>query len=423
VRELASRAWTGLVPRADLGVVAALCALYALSFDPRSAVNGALFQTDSVYILDSLAHANAYPYNPQNHLLYHLLVERGYALWRAGFGPGPGSLYAFLKLFTAATGLAFLLSLRLLLHSMGLGSLARAAVLGLAGVSVSAWFHYAAFETHGLVLPGLTLALFALQRLARSEAPSPGSHALLVGCLLLCGLARSDAWRFTLLCAPLPLLPAFRRHARALLRDVAAVGLLGAVLSVALAHGYFSLPWGEAAHKLLERRDHPLLAARMARLENLGQLGSMTRAAAIYAFAMPLAAGPPAAAPGRRGARVRDAVFEAPLAGLLRDPGAALLLGGLLGLWLLALVRCARRLRALEPFSVVLASQWLASLLFFTWWDPREPFLWILEFLPLSVALLADSLPADRRLPWIGVAGLAVLLWVHNLRFFYLPFR
>ncbi len=418
----------------DLLVIAALCLLYLMSFDLTSEVNGPyeLFQADGVYIIGGLGRQIRYPFNPQNHLLYHVLVDGGYALWSHAFGHSADSIYGFLKLFTALTGLAFLLSSRLLLRAMGLDAVGRAVLLGLIGVSVSAWFNFAAFETHALVLPPLALSLLALHWLASSQSPPPRTHLILIASLLACGLARTDGWRFTALVALLPLVPGFRRHTWPILRDVLVVGLLGVVLTLGLTKVYFSVPWDQTIASVTERRDNPAAAHMFGRLENLSahNLSTMTRAAGVYAFAMPVRADNPDDVRQYQQRRAKDLglegrhipYFATPLASMRGDLLALVMLVGLAGLLLFTLYECTRKLFYLDPFTVAVALQWGSAWLFFTWWNPFEPFLWTLEFLPLTMVLIAGALKAVRGWAWGLPAVVALLVLVHNTRFFYLTF-
>ena len=107
------------------------------------------------------------PWNPQHHLLYHTLVEKGFGLWKLRFGVDSDSAFGYLKLFTALTGLAFLLALRFLFKEFGVPPFRRICFLLLAGLSVSAWFHFTAFETYCLAMPALVLYFVALHRLIR----------------------------------------------------------------------------------------------------------------------------------------------------------------------------------------------------------------------------------------------------------------
>ena len=102
-------------------IILGLCVLYAFGFGPGSPAHSALeiFGQDSYYLLESLRRGVIYPWNPQNHLLHHVLVDGGYAVWRRVFGAGGEVAFYYLKSFTVLSGLGFLLALRLLFVELG----------------------------------------------------------------------------------------------------------------------------------------------------------------------------------------------------------------------------------------------------------------------------------------------------------------
>ena len=110
-----------LLPEGAL--IAALFLLYLFCFPLASPVHGPfeVFDQDSAYLLESLVRDEPYAWNPQNHLLYHVLVELGHRPWKEAFGSGLESTYRYLKLFTALTGLGFLIALRWLLVELRRG--------------------------------------------------------------------------------------------------------------------------------------------------------------------------------------------------------------------------------------------------------------------------------------------------------------
>ena len=428
---LVQRVWLAL----DWLVIAALVFGYYASFELTSEVNGPyeLFQADGIYIIGGLGRQEPYPFYPQNHLLYHVLVENGYAFWSGLVGRSADSVYGFLKGFTALTALGFLLGFRLLLRDMGHAAPARALLLLFLGVSVSAWFNFAAFETRSLAMIPVVFCLVAVFRLASDATPRAGTHALLISSLILCGLARTEGWRLTALVLLLPLLPAYRRHARSLLRDVVVVGALGLTLTAGLASFYFSIPWSEVAARLTEGRNTPSEASLFGTFENVtpAHLATMARAVGVYAFAMPVRADNPDDITIRRKPRVGDPgvygravpFFSTPIASVAGDPLALVTMATLIGFLLLSVWNGAPRLRSLEPFPVAIVALWLSSWVFFTWWNPHSPFLWTFDFLPLTVALIALSLEAKSRWVWGWLLAAVALLLVHNTRFFYLEFR
>ncbi len=87
-------------------------------------------------------------------------------------------------------------------------------------------------------------------------------------------------------------------------------------------------------------------------------------------------------------------------------------------------------IRVIEPtvtwrdlFLMLVGAHWLAALAFYTWFDPHEPFLWLLEFLPLLTVLLADAFRPRSAGAWIALGCAPVAIFLHNLCFFYLPYR
>ena len=71
----------------EAGVAAGLFLIYLFSFGDRSPVHNSemLFGQDGWSILRNLADDRPYPWNPQTHLLYHVLLESG------GIRPGSRS--------------------------------------------------------------------------------------------------------------------------------------------------------------------------------------------------------------------------------------------------------------------------------------------------------------------------------------------
>jgi hypothetical protein len=129
-----------------------LLLLFAFSFTLESPVNGyyqhhrdqvadgddEIFDQDSRFILDSLIEDWHFLFNPQHHLLYHVLTE---GIYKRGIKPhfrhGPETAYAFLKGFTVLTGAAFLLAMRRVLWESGVPLWPRVLLLLLGGVSVA----------------------------------------------------------------------------------------------------------------------------------------------------------------------------------------------------------------------------------------------------------------------------------------------
>ena len=391
-----------------------LAALYCLSFGIESPVNGLgeiyeLFDQDSRYILQSLAANVPYQWNAQNHLFYHWLTGEAFGLWQHAFGGGMDSAFLFLKSFTAATGLWFLVTLRLFLRAVGLGGVERLVMLLLAGLSMSVWFHFSAFETAGLTMPLCLLFFIAFLRRVRRQDESLPNHLLLVGSLLFALWTRSDQWRLPVAMALALLLPQAR--GRGLFIDLVAFAALLPVGYILLASSYFHLPLVQAARKLVERHDRPELAPLLMTRANLTGRDFLRvwRANAFYSHLMPL--GEP------------RSPFSSKLTGLLHSPLSLLALVGVGAGLFTTSVRSLRRLAHGDAFHLLLWASWLMGWFFYTWFNPHEPFLWILQFGVLQIVALADTWPKGERWPLVALVAVTILVATHNTVFFWHRYR
>jgi hypothetical protein len=398
-------------------LIGALVLVYGASFRITSPVNGLgaireVFDQDSRYIITSLASGIPYEWNPQNHLLYHWLTERVFQVWHYRFGGGTRSAYLFLKLFTAATGLWFLITLRVFLREIGLEALQRLAFLPLVGLSMAVWFHYAAFETSGLTLPLLLLFLIAFLRRVRKRDASLTNHVLLIGSMLFAFWVRSDQWRLPVAMGITLLLPKMRGLRRGLALDLGLFAVLLPIGFCLLASNYFHVPLTQSVHKLVERHDRADLAPMLMNRRNLAPryLLRVARANALYSVIMPVAD--------------QASPFSAKTNGMLHSPLSLSALLGVAGLLLITWTRSLRRLASGDVFHAMLWLSWIVGWLFYTWFNPHEPFLWILQFGVLEIVMLADTWPATRQLlPIAGMALIATVIALHNTMFFWLPYR
>jgi hypothetical protein len=424
---------------ADAAILCAFFLFYVGSFELRSPINGPheVFGQDTTHILHSLAEGKTYPWNAPSHLLYHHVVEHGYRLWQLAYGPGLESAYRYLELFSALCGAGFLAGMAWLFRELGLRSAPRAALLALAGVSLSSWFHFAAFETHALAMPALALYLVALARLRNRAEAGLETHLLLVVSLLVCGWTRVDLFRLAVASAGLLLLPRLRQKRRALAADLALVALLGVAGSTWLAHTYLDVPLREAVTLLLERRERPMLGEQLGRIDNLGarELVRVGRAVSLYSVLMPIEKRDPGRSffapptyrldPTYRGRGVPPSslLFHAPARNLLRTALSAVACVGLCGALLWAGAAGLRAAAGGDVLASTVLLQAVTGWLLYTWFNPREPFLWVAEFMPLWVVLLADGLRSRPAIQGIGYGLLAVAVFLHNGFAFYLPFR
>jgi hypothetical protein len=393
--------------RRERGLAVALACFHALCFRPPSPYHGPkeIFGQDSVYLLRALTNGAPYRYNAPHHILYHALASWLYRLCRSG-PPTPAGAFLFLKVFTAAGGLAFLFAFLHLLREIGLRPERRFRLLALAGFSVPVWFNFAAFETHGLPLWAYAVFLAAAARLARRRPLGARWLIALAGALAFAILARVDAARLLLLGGALLLAPTLRGRRAALAAALAAALFAGAAGTVLLTGAYTGKGWTGAAAAIGHRQENRGLRPKMKRLGNVAHLDSMVRAAAVYGVLMPV---------GRHH-------FTEPLRKMTARPLPLLALAALLSLWARAIVPLARGLRGGDPFLWTCALGWWGSIVFFTWLDPFEPFLWILEPLVFALAAWAWLLRGAGRWTWHLVTAVAILAAAHNVLHFWLPF-
>jgi hypothetical protein len=195
---------------------------------------------------------------------------------------------------------------------------------------------------------------------------------------------------------------------------------------------------GNIAAAALTRQDRATLAARLARVENLSlnNLIVVGRAISFYSVVMPVRdPGPAQNSPGQSedpetlppsqrlsgpSKQQSKPVFGEPLRNLLLSPVGLLALGGVTLVLGRAAVLCLVEASAGHAFHLMLAIQWMTGWLFYTWFNPFEPFLWGAEFMPLHIAAFAA---VARGIGWwAATAAVALLVAVHNWQHFYLPY-
>ncbi len=76
-----------------------------------------------------------------------------------------------------------------------------------------------------------------------------------------------------------------------------------------------------------------------------------------------------------------------------------------------------------SALTAAVLSNWIAGILLYTWFNPREPFIWLLEFLPLLLLMMGVWLKRGGRMD-LALAGTGVVLvFINNIVYFYLPYR
>ncbi len=424
---------------AEAALIVGFCLLYFFGFPQSSPVHGPfeVFDQDSAYLFESLAEGVPYAWNPQNHLLYHVLVEVGHRPWQEVFGSGLASTFSYLKVFTVLTGLGFLVALRWLLIELGMGLGPRLLLLSLTGFSVSIWFHFSAFETHGLALPFLVTYLACLVRLRNQEKRGAPERNWFVGSLLVMTWTRIDLFRFAAGSVLLPLLPGTRRWARSFWADLAKVAVIGVIGITLLTSIYRSLPLEEALFAAFKRDERSSLEEKVASPSNLSVSNFVQtgRALLLYGILMPVAPRDPQrsflALPTYRLTLEWREGEDRPSTGLFLEPmrnfmGYALSLlagAGLLALLATALGSSLRRAAGGDALHIILLAHAAGGWVLYTWFNPFEPFLWVVEFVPLWIVMIAELLRGKSRSTWIALGALTALIATHNLYAFYLPFR
>jgi len=339
-------------------------------------------------------------------------------LFRPLLGADQETAYGLLKVLTVALASGFLLAARALLRRLGLAAGERAIALLFGGLSVSAWFHFSTPETHAFAFPALALYLVAILAIAEGRGATRANRALLVGSIVVAGLARIDQWRLLPVTALLLALPALRGQRRRVALDLALAGLIGFALATWAVATYVEVPWSDAPRTLVQRTDTRQLAGRLGRLENLeaAKLARIARGIGVYSLLMPL---PLADQPDPQ----RHRAFWEPFSYFLRKPAAAVVLAGVITLVAFSALASLRVAIRGDPFQVAIWLYLVSGWLFYSWFNPWEPFLWLGEFLPFQLALIACALRSRPRSWWTALSVLTAGLAIHNGVYFWTALR
>ena len=406
--------WLG---RGELLVLLLTFLLFTFSFKLSSPVYGLyptkdfpteVFEQDSRYIIDALVTGERFLYNPQHHLLYHVLTEWGYEALRPHFRHSLGKVYLFLKGFTVLTGIAFMILLSRLLWEMDLRLYHRILLLLLSGISVTAWFNFSAFETHSLAMAAIALYFLVIQRLTRLGQFRRQEEILLGASLVFMLLCRLDLARFFVATALLIPFSPYRAHWRRLGLVLAAALLVGGLLCSSLVSAYLNRPLSEVPKTLFQRED-PDLKSVLGTVRNLTaeNLSRMTLATTVSTLIMPI---------GKR-------KFLGPMDGIGEHAGAMLTVALWAVIFLIAGWATWKYRNDSGPLAACILVNWGVGLLLYTWFNPHEPFLWLLEFLPLQVVFLGNGMRKCGNNVWVLVGIGILFLLIHNVLFFYLPYR
>jgi len=402
-------------------LLAVLCMqlFFTFSFSLNSPVNGLfptddfpmeVFEQDSKYFIDALENGTHFRWNPQHHLLYHVVTEGVYnKVFRPHVHHGVETAYMFLKGFAVLTGTAFMILLSRVLWEMGLPLFQRILLLLLSGISVTAWFNFSAIEAHSFGMAGIALYILVILRLTRFGKFHLQEQLMLGVSLTFLFLCRLDLVRFFVATALLIPLPRYRAHWRRLSLVLATAFLASCLLYLPLTSLYFKVPLSDAPKTLLHRQDDTARLGVLGTRHNLtaSNLARMSLATTISTVIMPVGTGK----------------FREPLAGITTHPMFAVTL-----MWyLIVLVRMAsttwRDRNITGPFVAGILVNWGVGLVLYTWFNPGEPFIWLLEFLPFLVVLLGNGQKQGGFKEWILIGIGTFLILVHNVMYFYLPYR
>jgi hypothetical protein len=223
--------------------------------------------------------------------------------------------------------------------------------------------------------------------------------------MLLC---RLDLARFFVATALLIPLPRYRVHWRRLALVLAAALLAGGLLHSSLASVYLERPLSEVP-KTLFQRDDPDLKSVLGTVRNLTaeNLSRMTLATTVNTVIMPI---------GKR-------KFVGPLDGIGEHAGAMLTVALWAVIFLIAGWATWKDGKNSGPLAACLLVNWGVGLMLYTWFNPHEPFLWLLEFLPILVVGLGNGLKKSSNNVWVLISIGILFLLIHNILFFFLPYR
>jgi hypothetical protein len=115
--------------------------------------------------------------------------------------------------------------------------------------------------------------------------------------------------------------------------------------------------------------------------------------------------------------------FHDPLAGMMSHPLSAVTLIAYSAMLGAAGYFTWHSRRRGGPLMWVILINWGVGVFLYVWFNPYEPFLWLLEFLPLLIVVLANAFKDRGRRVWSAVAVVTVLVALHNTVFFYAAYR
>ena len=141
---------------------------------------------------------------------------------------------------------------------------------------------------------------------------------------------------------------------------------------------------------MLFQRDDPDLKPILGTVRNLTaeNLSRMTLATTVSTVIMPI---------GKR-------KFVGPLDGIGEHAGAMLTVALWVGILLIAGGATWKNRKNSGPLAACILVNWGIGLILYTWFNPHEPFLWLLEFLPFLVVFLGNGLKKSGNNVWVLIS-------------------
>ena len=125
----------------------------------------------------------------------------------------------------------------------------------------------------------------------------------------------------------------------------------------------------------------------------------------------------------QRVANPTTSLFLAPARNLLGTALSSFALAGVVSVLVVAAIRSGPRLVRGNPLNSMLWLQALSGWLLYAWFNPFEPFLWVVQFVPLWIVGIADSWRTLPRSAWVVLAFVTLALALHNALAFWMPLR
>jgi len=375
--------------------------------------NRRFFDSDGEFITRQFKQGSTYTH--QDHLLYHILATTLHASsdYVPGLPKDPVAVHKILSVFFGALGITCLFLFGLMMTKRLLPSLL--AALFVAG-SAGYWFFSATIDTY---VPSLCFCIVALGLTLKWLTDQSMSTSVTLGASMgIAFLFRTDG--FLLGSLGLAGLGIRRRWYAKLLPIVLAGAIVSGVGYAGLAHHVYKIDYKDVpswSRGHLDRREVG---------ENWGVIKNLT----LENIKLVL---------------VNQVFYTVFLPGLesTADPdfcktmtafryGGLILSAYLLFLLLIvastiaALVRYWRNRQLTQSLPIVLGLSWFISrTLFYTWWNPYEPFLFAVMSIPalwlFCLIFLQEKPHTSLRLG--GMTLIVILVWGHNLAHLILPLR